>query len=53
MNTDPIVIVGAARTPMGGFQGDFRTSPRRRSGRARLRRQSSGRASRPRASTRS
>ncbi|KQM68509.1 acetyl-CoA C-acyltransferase [Xylophilus sp. Leaf220] len=21
--TDPIVIVGAARTPMGGFQGDF------------------------------
>ncbi|CUW38748.1 acetyl-CoA acetyltransferase(Thiolase,4-394) [Magnetospirillum sp. XM-1] len=23
MTTDPIVIVGAARTPMGGFQGDF------------------------------
>ncbi len=23
MNSDPIVIVGAARTPMGGFQGDF------------------------------
>ncbi|NCF29608.1 MAG: acetyl-CoA C-acyltransferase [Gammaproteobacteria bacterium] len=22
-NNDPIVIVGAARTPMGGFQGDF------------------------------
>ncbi|MGO4833236.1 acetyl-CoA C-acyltransferase, partial [Rhizobiaceae sp. 2RAB30] len=22
-NTDPIVIVGAARTPMGGFQGDL------------------------------
>jgi acetyl-CoA C-acetyltransferase len=22
-NTDPIVILGAARTPMGGFQGDF------------------------------
>ena len=22
-NTDPIVIVGAARTPMGSFQGDF------------------------------
>ena len=21
--TDPVVIVGAARTPMGGFQGDF------------------------------
>ena len=21
--SDPIVIVGAARTPMGGFQGDF------------------------------
>ena len=21
---DPIVIVGAARTPMGGFQGDFK-----------------------------
>ena len=23
MTSDPIVIVGAARTPMGGFQGDF------------------------------
>ena len=23
MNNDPIVIVGVARTPMGGFQGDF------------------------------
>ena len=23
MSTDPIVIVGAARTPMGGFQGDL------------------------------
>ncbi|AUH64816.1 acetyl-CoA C-acyltransferase [Paracoccus zhejiangensis] len=23
MDKDPIVIVGAARTPMGGFQGDF------------------------------
>ncbi|ABL70991.1 acetyl-CoA C-acyltransferase [Paracoccus denitrificans] len=23
MSTDPIVIVGSARTPMGGFQGDF------------------------------
>ncbi|REF71703.1 acetyl-CoA C-acyltransferase (plasmid) [Paracoccus versutus] len=23
MSTDPIVITGAARTPMGGFQGDF------------------------------
>jgi len=23
MQNDPIVIVGAARTPMGGFQGDF------------------------------
>ncbi|SMG52297.1 acetyl-CoA C-acyltransferase [Paracoccus sp. J56] len=23
MSTDPIVIVGLARTPMGGFQGDF------------------------------
>ena len=21
--SDPIVILGAARTPMGGFQGDF------------------------------
>ncbi len=21
--TDPVVIVGAARTPMGGLQGDF------------------------------
>lgn len=25
MSTDPIVIVGYARTPMGGFQGDFAT----------------------------
>jgi len=24
MNSDPIVIVGSARTPMGGFQGDLR-----------------------------
>ncbi|MEO0363619.1 MAG: acetyl-CoA C-acyltransferase, partial [Pseudomonadota bacterium] len=24
--SDPIVIVGAARTPMGGFQGDFATT---------------------------
>jgi acetyl-CoA C-acetyltransferase len=24
MQDDPVVIVGAARTPMGGFQGDFR-----------------------------
>ncbi|MBM3557586.1 MAG: acetyl-CoA C-acyltransferase, partial [Alphaproteobacteria bacterium] len=24
MSADPIVIVGAARTPMGGFQGDFK-----------------------------
>ena len=23
MTVDPIVIVGSARTPMGGFQGDF------------------------------
>jgi len=23
MSSDPIVIVGAARTPMGGFQGDL------------------------------
>ncbi|MEH6478085.1 MAG: acetyl-CoA C-acyltransferase, partial [Sneathiella sp.] len=23
MNDDPIVIVGMARTPMGGFQGDL------------------------------
>ena len=23
MHNDPVVIVGAARTPMGGFQGDF------------------------------
>jgi acetyl-CoA C-acetyltransferase len=25
MLNDPVVIVGAARTPMGGFQGDFST----------------------------
>ncbi len=25
MQNDPIVIVAAARTPMGGFQGDFAT----------------------------
>lgn len=27
MTTDPIVITGAARTPMGGFQGDFAGVP--------------------------
>lgn len=27
MEHDPIVIVGAARTPMGGFQGDFAGTP--------------------------
>jgi acetyl-CoA C-acetyltransferase len=27
MDNDPIVIVGAARTPMGGFQGDFASVP--------------------------
>jgi acetyl-CoA C-acetyltransferase len=32
MMTDPIVIVGAARTPMGGFQGDFSTLPAARLG---------------------
>jgi acetyl-CoA C-acetyltransferase len=26
-SSDPIVIVGAARTPMGAFQGDFRDTP--------------------------
>ena len=25
MNNDPIVILGAARTPMGGFQGDLKS----------------------------
>ena len=25
MDKDPVVIVGSARTPMGGFQGDFAT----------------------------
>jgi len=27
MDNDPVVIVGAARTPMGGFQGDFASLP--------------------------
>ncbi|MDP6109930.1 MAG: acetyl-CoA C-acetyltransferase, partial [Rhodospirillales bacterium] len=27
MNEDPIVIVGGARTPMGGFQGDLSDVP--------------------------
>ena len=29
MSNDPVVIVSCARTPMGGFQGDFTgmTSP--------------------------
>ncbi|MBY0431184.1 MAG: acetyl-CoA C-acyltransferase, partial [Rhodospirillales bacterium] len=27
MNADPIVIVGSARTPMGGFQGDLKDAP--------------------------
>ena len=26
-STDPIVITGAARTPMGGFQGDLSEVP--------------------------
>ena len=26
-DTDPIVIVGAARTPMGGFLGDLKDAP--------------------------
>ena len=26
-DNDPIVIVGAARTPMGGFQGEFAGVP--------------------------
>ncbi|MBL8574657.1 MAG: acetyl-CoA C-acyltransferase [Hyphomicrobiaceae bacterium] len=30
--SDPIVIVGAARTPMGGFQGDFASLPAARLG---------------------
>ena len=25
MVNDPVVIVGSARTPMGGFQGDFKS----------------------------
>ena len=25
MNNDPIVILGSARTPMGGFQGDLKS----------------------------
>ena len=28
MENDPIVIVCAARTPMGAFQGELRASPR-------------------------
>jgi acetyl-CoA C-acetyltransferase len=27
MSPDPIVIIGAARTPMGGFLGDFKDTP--------------------------
>ena len=27
MNDDPVVIVGSARTPMGGFMGDLKTLP--------------------------
>ena len=27
MKDDPVVIVGAARTPMGGFQGDLKEAP--------------------------
>ena len=37
MATDPIVIVGAARTPMGGFLGDFKDVAPRSSARARSR----------------
>ena len=32
---NPIVIVGAARTPMGGFLGDFKDAPAPRARRAR------------------
>ena len=39
---DPIVIAGAARTPMGGFLGDFKDAAAQRSARARLRPRSSG-----------
>ena len=30
--TDPVVIVAAARTPIGGFQGDFKDLPAARLG---------------------
>jgi acetyl-CoA C-acetyltransferase len=26
-SSDPVVIVGSARTPMGGFQGDLKDAP--------------------------
>src|SRR5512144_3257771 len=37
MNTDPIVIVGAARTPMGDFQGAFTGVPATELGSAAIR----------------
>ena len=49
MLNDPVVIVGAARTPMGGFQGDFASLVRERS--RRRRDQGRGRARRASAPT--
>ena len=37
MQSDPIVIVGMARTPMGGFRGDFATLPAPKLGAAAVR----------------
>ena len=51
MRNDPIVIVGAARTPMGGFQGDF-TAAAPTSAASPSGPRSSGPASSPRTSTR-
>ncbi len=48
--SESIVIVGAARTPMGGFQGDFSSSRRTTSAAPPSRPPSSAPASRPTAS---
>ena len=53
MTADTIVIVGAARTPIGGFLGDFKDVSAPALGARAIRPRSSGRASRRRASTKS
>jgi len=47
MLNDPVVIVGAARTPMGGFAGDFASLAASDLGAVAIKAAVSARASRP------